>query len=101
MAHRVAFVGIGVFVMISSSRILQAQTPASESAKDPVVITVLGPRARTADRIAAYLQRVQIENSLKTFVGSSANRVTQQQSRRQLIEEIKKPKGKELFLELI
>ena len=87
--------------MISSPGIMQGQTPASESEKDPVVLTVLGPGARRADRIAAYLRRVQIETLLKTFVDSDANRVTREQSRRKLIEEIKKPKGKELLLELI
>ena len=30
------------------------KTPASESERDPVVMTVLGPRVRAADRIAAY-----------------------------------------------
>ncbi|HYR83482.1 MAG TPA: phosphoglycerate kinase [Terriglobia bacterium] len=93
--------GMAIFLTINSPGILHGQTPASESERDPVVLTVLGPRARTADRIAAYQQRVQIENLLKTFVGPGANRVTREQSRRQLIEEIKKPKGKELLLELI
>src|SRR5439155_4231023 len=92
---------MAVFLMISSPGIMQGQTPASESEKDPVVLTVLGPGARRADRIAAYLRRVQIETLLKTFVDSDANRVTREQSRRKLIEEIKKPKGKELLLELI
>src|SRR5260370_15122945 len=103
LVNRAAFVGMAVFLMISSPRILHGQTPAIESAKDPIVTTVLGSRARTADRIAAYLQRVQIENLLKTFVGPGANPVTREQTRRQLIliEEIKKTKGKELLLELI
>jgi hypothetical protein len=99
----VASAGMAAFLMIGSPRILHGQTPASESAKDPVVITVLGPRSRTAERITAYRQRVQIENLLKTFVGSAAYPVTLEQSRRQLvlIEEIRKPRGKELLLELI
>ena len=94
---------MAVLLMIISPRILRGQTPAKESERDPVVITVLGPKARTADRIAAYLQRVQIENLLKTFIGSDAKQLTREQIRRQvvLIEEIKKPKGKELLLELI
>src|SRR5438093_2871180 len=92
---------MAVFLMISSPGIMQRQRPVSESEKDPVVLTVLGPGARRADRIAAYLRRVQIETLLKTFVDSDANRVTREQSRRKLIEEIKKPKGKELLLELI
>src|SRR2546422_6869920 len=94
-------VGMAIFLTINSPGILHGQSLASESERDPVVITVLGPRVRTADRIAAYRQRVQIENLLKTFAGPGANRVTREQSRRQLIEEIKKPKGKELLLELI
>ena len=94
-------VGMAIFLTINSPGVLHGQTLASESERDPVVITVLGPRVRTADRIAAYRQRVQIENLLKTFAGPGANRVTREQSRRQLIEEIKKPKGKELLLELI
>src|SRR2546425_4628348 len=96
-------VGMAIFLTINSPGVLHGQTPASESEKDPVVVTVLGPRARTADRIAAYLQRVQIENLLKTFVGPGAHRLTQEQSRRRLllIEQIKKPRGKELLLELI
>jgi len=101
VANRVAFAGMAVFLMISSSGMVQGQTPASESEKDPVVLTVLGPAARRADRIAAYPRRVRIENLLKTFLDSDASRVTREQSRRQLIEEIKKPKGKELLLELI
>ena len=100
-ANRAAFASMAVFLMISSPGIMHGQTPASESEKDPVVLTVLGPGARRADRIAAYLRRVQIETLLKTFVDSDANRVTREQSRRKLIEEIKKPKGKELLLELI
>src|SRR2546425_10197233 len=92
---------MAIFLAINSPGILHGQSLASESERDPVVITVLGPRVRTADRIAAYRQRVQIENLLKTFAGPGANRVTREQSRRQLIEEIKKPKGKELLLELI
>jgi len=98
---RAAFAGMAIFLAINSPGILHGQSLASESERDPVVITVLGPRVRTADRIAAYRQRVQIENLLKTFAGPGANRVTREQSRRQLIEEIKKPKGKELLLELI
>ncbi len=101
LINRAAFAGIAVFFMIIGPRILRGQTPASESEKDPVVMTVLGPRARRADRIDAYLRRVQIENLLKTFGDSGANRVTRELSRRQLIAELKKPNGKELLLELI
>ena len=101
LLNRAAFAGMAIFLAINSPGILHGQTPASESERDPVVMTVLGPRVRAADRIAAYRQRVQIENLLKTLVDSGANRVTREQSRRQLIEEIKKPKGKELLLELI
>jgi len=101
LINRAAFAGIAVFFMIIGPRILRGQTPASESEKDPVVMTVLGPRARRADRIDAYLRRVQIENLLKTFGDSGANRVTRELSRRQLIAELKRPNGKELLLELI
>src|SRR6058998_544748 len=92
---------IAVFFMVGGAGTVHGQTPAIESEKDPVVLTVLGPAARRADRIAAYLQRVQIENLLKTFVDPDANRVAREQARRQLIEEIKKRRGKELLLELI
>ncbi len=92
---------IAVFFMVGGAGTVHGQTPAIESEKDPVVLTVLGPAARRADRIAAYLQRVQIENLLKTFVDPDASRVAREQARRQLIEEIKKRRGKELLLELI
>src|SRR5438034_4175366 len=101
LIHRAAFVGIAVFLMIIGPGTLRGQTPASESEKDPVVMTVLGPKARRPDRIDAYLRRVQIENLLKTFGCSCATRVTRELSRRQLIAELKKPSGKELLLELI
>src|SRR5437867_3976742 len=96
-----AFATMAVLLMIGGLGIVHGQTPASESDKDPVVLAVLGPRARRADRIDAYLRRVQMENLLKTFVDSDASRVMREQCRRQLIEEIKKPRGKELLLELI
>src|SRR5438094_9535246 len=101
LLNRAAFVGLAVFLTIIGPGTLRGQTPASESEQDPVVMTVLGPRARRADRIDAYLRRVQIENLLKTFGDSGANRVTLELSRRQLIAELKKPNGKELLLELI
>src|SRR5262249_25184154 len=99
--NRAAFVGLAVVLTIIGPGILRGQTPASEREKDPVVMTVLGPRARGADRIAAYLRRVQIENLLKTFGDSGANRVTRELSRRQLIAELQKPHAKELLPELI
>src|SRR5438093_1984124 len=92
---------IAVFFMVGGAGTVHGQTPAIESEKDPVVLPVQGPEARRADRIAAYLERVQIENVLKTFVDPDASRVAREEARRQLIEEIKKPKGKELLLELI
>src|SRR2546422_870613 len=90
LIHRAAFAGIAVFLMIISPGILHGQTPASESEKDPVVMKVLGPRARRPDRIDAYLRRVQIENLLKTFGDSGANRVTRELTRRQLIAGLQK-----------
>src|SRR5436190_16934180 len=101
LLNRAAFVGLAVFLTNIGPGILRGQTPASESEKDPVVMTVLGPRARRADLIDAYLRRVQIENLLKTFGDSGANRVTRELSRRQLIAELQKPHAKELLLELI
>ncbi len=101
LINRAAFAGIAVFLMIIGPGTLRGQTPASESEKDPVVMKVLGPRARRPDRIDAYLRRVQIENLLKTFGDSGANRVTRELTRRQLIAGLQKPHGKELLLELI
>src|SRR5437867_8157953 len=99
--NRAAFVCLAVFLTSIGPGVLPGQTPGSESEKDPVVMTVLGPRARRADLIDAYLRRVQIENLLKTFGDSGANRVTRELSRRQLIAELQKPHAKELLLELI
>src|SRR5262245_37555698 len=96
LASRAPFASMAVLLMISSPRMVHGQSPASESEKDPIVLTVLGPGAKRADRIAVHLRRVQIERLLKTFGGSDASRVTREQSRRHLIEEIQKPKGKEL-----
>src|SRR2546427_2153889 len=101
VANRAVYAAMAVFFMVSGAGMVHGQTPAIESEKDPVVLAVLGPAARRADRIAAYLQRVQIENLLKTFMDPDASRVAREQSRRQLIEEIKRRKGKELLLELI
>src|SRR5437899_5976021 len=101
LINRAAFAGIAVFLMIIGPGTLRGQTPAGESEKDPVVTTVLGPKARRADRIDAYLRRVQIENLLKTFGDSGATRVTRELTRRQLIAGLQKPHGKELLLELI
>src|SRR5437879_345253 len=101
LIHRAAFAGIAVFLMIIGPGTLRGQTPAGESEKDPVVMTVLGPKARRPDRIDAYLRRVQIENLLKTFGDSGANRVTRELTRSQLIAGLQKPHGKELLLELI
>ena len=50
-------VGMAIFLTINSPGILHGQSLASESERDPVVITVLGPRVRIADRIAAYRQK--------------------------------------------
>ena len=42
LINRAAFVGIAVFLMIIGPGILRGQTPASESEKDPVVMTGAG-----------------------------------------------------------
>src|SRR5262245_41663307 len=88
LLNRAAFAGIAVCLLIIGPGALVGQTPAGESEKDPVVMTVLGPKARRSERIDAYLRRVQIENLLKTFGDSGANRVTRELTRRQLIAEL-------------
>src|SRR5438093_12439679 len=101
LINRAACARIAVFLMIIGPGTLRGQTPAGESEKDPVVMAVLGARARRPDRIDAYLRRVQIENLLKTFGDSGANRVRRELTRRQLIAGLQKPHGKELLLDLI
>src|SRR5262249_17777733 len=66
-----------------------------------VAMMARGPMSRRAHRTAAYRRRVQIENLLKTFGDTGANRVTRELSRRQLIAVLQKPHAKELLPELI
>jgi hypothetical protein len=80
--------------------VARAQPNAELNARERIVATVLGPRARASRLNQAKAQLARMETALQTFLAQTTP-VEQEGSRNQLIEAIRQPNGQELLRALI